>query len=160
MKRREGCISLSRLNQVCPISVVYVRSLTQITATVITDPGLCRFESNMTAKQHVAFNALLNMRVQDQASPSYTGARIKYQHTKEVDYFHSTPDGKKVRVSMTLSKDGKTLTPKPNGIVEKERIANMNIYSPKQGFDFRISVSAEKPRSSTFHPPALPSTDA
>lgn len=105
----------------------------------------------MTVKQHEAFNALLNMRVEDQASPSYRGARIKYNRTREVDYFHETPDKKKVRVTCTVSPDGKSLTPKPNGMIEKERIANMNIFNPKQGFDFRISVSSEKPSESTWN---------
>lgn len=101
----------------------------------------------MTVRQHAGFNALLNSRVEEQASPSYRGPRVKHQRTREVDHFHETADKKKVRVTMTVSPDGKTQTPKPNGIIEKERIANMNISSPKQAFDYRISVSAEKPRS-------------
>lgn len=114
------------------------------TECIITDPSLCHFESNMTVAQHAGYNALLNASVEDSASPSYIGARIKYSHTKEIDYFHSMPNGGKCRVTMNVNKD-QTITPKPGGIVEKERIANMNVYSPKQLFDFRISVSTERP---------------
>jgi polynucleotide 5'-triphosphatase len=33
----------------------------------------------------------------------------------------------------------------PNGVLEKTRVADLNIYSPNQAFDYRISVSLENP---------------
>jgi hypothetical protein len=34
----------------------------------------------------------------------------------------------------------------PNGIIEKIRVADLNIHSPNQPLDYRISVNIEKPR--------------
>ena len=35
--------------------------------------------------------------------------------------------------------------PTAKACVEKTRVADMNIFSPKRGFDFRISISVETP---------------
>ena len=35
----------------------------------------------------------------------------------------------------------------PNGIIEKVRVADLNIHAPNQALDFRISINQEQPRS-------------
>ncbi|KAF9169320.1 mRNA-capping enzyme subunit beta [Mortierella sp. AD011] len=67
---------------------------------------------------------------------------ILYKHTYEVDQFFQGPGGK-VRVT----KDQKTNKVIENGIVKKERIANLDVYSPRNAFDFRVSVNVEIPES-------------
>lgn len=34
----------------------------------------------------------------------------------------------------------------PNGIIEKKRLADINIHSPNQPLDYRISINIESPR--------------
>lgn len=34
----------------------------------------------------------------------------------------------------------------PNGIIEKNRLADLNIHSPNQPLDYRISINTESPR--------------
>ncbi|KAK4698398.1 polynucleotide 5'-triphosphatase, partial [Phenoliferia sp. Uapishka_3] len=106
--------------------------------TILADDTGVRFESNMTINQHQGFNLLLNSRVEESASPSYPFAPIRYAHVRECDSFHSIA-GRKLRVT-TDQKDGKELR-----VVEKMRVADMNVLSPKRGFDFRISVNTEVP---------------
>lgn len=89
------------------------------------------------------------MRATEAASPNYPGAPIRYLHTREIDsFYHSTRSisggsaGKtKVRVTRDQSSNNSTI----KSSVMKSRIADMNVYSPKRGFDFRISVSVEEP---------------
>ncbi|EIE78235.1 mRNA capping enzyme, beta chain [Rhizopus delemar RA 99-880] len=65
----------------------------------------------------------------------YKGERIQYKHTNEIDRFYAIPNSNsKWRIV-------------PNGIIEKERIADLNIHSPNQPLDFRISVNVEHPRN-------------
>ena len=44
---------------------------------------------------------------------------------------------------MTTDKDGKIV---PNGVIEKQRVADLNIHAPNQPLDYRISINLEKPR--------------
>lgn len=118
--------------------------------TVLTDSTDIRFESNMTEKQHKRYNQILNARVEESAAKNYRGAPIKYSHRYEQDDFFSTdgggpgPRGKKVRVT----RDQRTGVIPENGIIIKERVADMNILSPKRAFDFRISINIERPSTS------------
>ena len=134
---------------------------------VLTDASGLRFESNMTIvrsslrspsaasnlpcprlqNQHKSYNLLLNSRVEASALPTYANAPIRYAHTRETDAFHDIGSGKKVRVT----KDGKGGVV---AVVEKHRVADMNIYSPKRRFDWRVSVNVEVPGSL----PLLPSS--
>ncbi|CAG8484127.1 12576_t:CDS:2 [Ambispora gerdemannii] len=102
----------------------------------------CQFESNMTPQQHCHFNNILNARVNHTMNPSYQGAPVKYKHTKETDRFYRTESGNKIRVTTDQS-SGQILE---GGVVEKIRIANLNIYSPNTHLDYRITVNIEKPR--------------
>lgn len=118
----------------------------------MTDTTFSRFESNMSLKQHHHFNQILNLQASEASHSSYTGAPIKYKHTREIDSFYPPPpsassDGHN-KTKVRVTRDEKTGQVKnENGrpaSIEKTRIADMNIFSPKRGFDFRISVSVEK----------------
>ncbi|KAL1914671.1 uncharacterized protein VTP21DRAFT_8082 [Calcarisporiella thermophila] len=103
------------------------------------DDRWLRFESNMSLDQHRNFNQILNKRVLETQSSEYRGAKVQYKHTRERDrYFEQ--NGKKVRVT-TDQKSGELVA-----VVEKVRLANLNVYSPGTQLDFRISVNLEIPR--------------
>ncbi|PWY97992.1 mRNA triphosphatase CET1 [Testicularia cyperi] len=106
----------------------------------IVDLSRTRFDSKMTTSQHAQYNRLLNSLVSRSGEPSYTGAKVSYQRRKEVDYFHPTPQGK-VRVT----RDAETLVIKPDGIIQKQRLADLNIHCPHRLFDYRISLNIETP---------------
>ncbi|ORY61043.1 CYTH-like domain-containing protein [Leucosporidium creatinivorum] len=110
----------------------------------------------MTINQHKSFNHLLNSRVEEAAHPEYKDAVVRYMHTREVDSFHDVPSPtgsgpkRKVRVTRDQKDPSKVLR-----VVEKTRIADMNIFSPKRLFDWRISVSVEVPEPSLPPTPSL-----
>ncbi|RUS34239.1 CYTH-like domain-containing protein [Jimgerdemannia flammicorona] len=99
-----------------------------------------RFESNMTMDQHSMFNKMLNEQVTRSQHRDYKGAKIQYKHTKECDRFYDVGQSK-VRVT-TDQATGQVV---PGGIVEKVRVANLNVFSPGSAFDYRISVNVEVP---------------
>ncbi|KAF9405874.1 mRNA-capping enzyme subunit beta [Podila epigama] len=68
------------------------------------------------------------------------GYQIQYKHTKEIDQFFTGPQGK-----TRVTKDQSTNQVVPNGIVKKDRIADLDVYSPRLPFDFRVSVNIEVP---------------
>ncbi|KAI9597462.1 CYTH-like domain-containing protein [Syncephalis fuscata] len=101
-----------------------------------------RFESNMPAEWHQRINTRLNRRVEETQKPHYRGHRVNYRRARECDRFY--PDGSgRVRVSV----DWDTKAVLPNGILRKNRLANLHIYSPNSPFDFRLSVNEEVPVS-------------
>ncbi|KAG9125739.1 mRNA-capping enzyme subunit beta [Ceratobasidium sp. 392] len=104
-----------------------------------------RFESNMPLQAHKHYNGLLNALVA-QAVPGQP--RVKYSHTKLVDEFFGEGHGEKTRVT----RDEKT--GKVTACVRKRRIANLDIHSPKQGVDWRISINLEEPAPSPNGQPA------
>ncbi|KAJ2957954.1 hypothetical protein NQZ79_g6418 [Umbelopsis isabellina] len=65
--------------------------------------------------------------------------RISTETTRSM--FYKLPYGRKIRVT-TDQQTGEIV---PNGVLEKTRVADINIYSPNQAFDYRISVSLESP---------------
>ncbi|CAE6461343.1 unnamed protein product [Rhizoctonia solani] len=103
-----------------------------------------RFESNMPLQAHKHYNGLLNALVA-QVVPGQP--RVKYSHTKLVDEFHGEGH-EKTRVT----RDEKT--GKVTACVRKKRIANLDVHSPKQGVDWRISVNLEEPTSNPDGKPA------
>ncbi|GAA5877906.1 hypothetical protein JCM3774_001766 [Rhodotorula dairenensis] len=112
--------------------------------TILMDDTGLRFDANMSGNQHAHFNQLLNMRVEESADPSYPHARVRYTHTRELDSFHQVPNPgggppRKVRVTRDQKDPTKVRA------VEKIRVADMNVYSPKRLFDWRVSVSLEIP---------------
>ncbi|KAG0234406.1 mRNA-capping enzyme subunit beta, partial [Actinomortierella wolfii] len=88
-------------------------------------------------EQHACFNKLLNRRFEEIRQNPTT----QYKHTRETDRFFK--DGAQGKVRVTI--DQKTNQVIPNGIVKKERVADLEIYSPRNPFDFRISVNIEAP---------------
>jgi polynucleotide 5'-triphosphatase len=84
---------------------------------------------------------MLNSRVDQCGDPGYVGSSVRYEHSRDIDSFHPIPNSGGVKTRVTRNqKDHKIKT-----VVEKERMADMNIHSPKRLFDWRISVSVEKP---------------
>jgi len=110
--------------------------------------GGIRFQSSMTEAQHKHYNTLLNQRV-EQSARNPPSLAIKYAHTHVIDEFYSvkTEESKgRVRVS----RDEKT--GQVTESVRKTRVGDMNVYCPKWGFDYRISVNRELP----VDPPPAP----
>ncbi|KAG0216755.1 mRNA-capping enzyme subunit beta [Mortierella sp. NVP41] len=96
-----------------------------------------KFSSDMTVAQHAHFNRCLN---KSHEMSQQTESKVIYKHTYEIDQFH-TSGGPKTRVT----KDQKTGQVIPNGIVRKDRIADLDIFSPRRPFDYRVSVNVEVP---------------
>lgn len=89
--------------------------------------------------QHKHYNGILNKR----ASQLNQNLRRKIDcvHNKEIDSFHSSGRGSgKVRVTRD---QGKTDIKE---MIEKVRVADLAIYSPKRLFDWRLSINMEVPR--------------
>ncbi|TXT15909.1 hypothetical protein VHUM_00412 [Vanrija humicola] len=105
-------------------------------AIVPGDWPIGRFASTMDKKQHHALNALLNRTVEGSQS---TEAPLHFFRARQVDSFHSAPGGK-VRVSR--DPQGQVI---PDGVVRKANIAHMNVFSPREAFDWRVSCNTETP---------------
>ncbi|KAF9583805.1 mRNA-capping enzyme subunit beta, partial [Lunasporangiospora selenospora] len=113
----------------------------EVVLTPQNRPAWYRFSSDMTLAQHAHFNRVLNERFK-RLSVKEAKEHISYAHTKEVDQFYQGgPDGK-VRVT----RDQSTNKVIENGTVKKERIADLDVYSPRNPFDFRVSVNVEVPK--------------
>lgn len=65
---------------------------------------------------------------------------MTYSHLRLVDSFY-TPDGRGERVRVT--RDEKTGA--VHACVQKVRLGNIDVYSPKRAADWRISVNVEIP---------------
>ncbi|KAI8099206.1 CYTH-like domain-containing protein [Halteromyces radiatus] len=102
-----------------------------------------RFESNMPLQQHKYYNNMFNDLVNKSQAKDYKGERIKYRHTRETDRFHDMGGRKKCRVTID-QQTGKIV---PDGIIEKVRLEDLNIHSPTQPLDYRISINLEIPQS-------------
>jgi hypothetical protein len=88
-----------------------------------------------TQVQHAHFNMLLNESTADsQQSP----LPIRYTHTYNTDSFYEVPGQGKIRV--TTDQKGNVVD-----VVNKVRVGDLNVRSPRQLFDWRISVSCETP---------------
>ncbi|KAJ3065300.1 mRNA-capping enzyme subunit beta [Podochytrium sp. JEL0797] len=85
--------------------------------------------------QHGNFNRFLNKAVED-----HKGA-IKYTHRYELDKFYSPnqPGGERIRVTVDTKSDDVI------AVIQKKRIADLNIYSPSTDLDYRISINLEMP---------------
>ncbi|KAF9963624.1 mRNA-capping enzyme subunit beta, partial [Mortierella alpina] len=99
-----------------------------------------RFSSDMTLEQHAHFNAILNNRLVQLQRIEPKERHERYEHTYEIDQFFSSAQGK-----TRVTKDQKTNQVIPNGIVQKDRIADIDVFSPRNPFDFRVSVNIEVP---------------
>jgi mRNA capping enzyme, beta chain len=91
--------------------------------------------------QHKHFNTLLNNLL---TAPISSSSPLTYSHKYLIDSFYAsdTNDRDKIRVT----RDEKT-----NAVIEcmrKVRLGNLDVYSPRQAADWRISVNLEVPGSS------------
>ncbi|KAF9178215.1 mRNA-capping enzyme subunit beta [Haplosporangium sp. Z 767] len=102
-------------------------------------PAWYQFSSDMTAEQHAHFNRVLNKRL-EQMRNEPREHQAMYTHTREIDQFFNSRNGK-VRVT----RDQGTNEITKDGIVRKERVADLDVFSPKNPFDFRVSVNIELP---------------
>ncbi|KAG8860878.1 mRNA-capping enzyme subunit beta [Tulasnella sp. 330] len=105
-----------------------------------------RFSSNMSIQQHASYNQLLNRLIERTGASNYPNSKIRYEHTRVVDSFYTPPSGSGFSSSsgkVRLTKDAKTGETKE--CIQKVRIADLNIYSPKRKLDWRLSVNTEMP---------------
>ncbi|EJC98104.1 mRNA capping enzyme [Fomitiporia mediterranea MF3/22] len=98
-----------------------------------------RFESNMTALQHKHFNQRLNQLEASSHRPDYPSSPIRYQHSYLIDSFYPSEGSDKIRVT----RDEKTGDVKE--CMKKIRLGNLDIFSPKNNADWRVSVNMEIP---------------
>ncbi|KAL0576930.1 mRNA-capping enzyme subunit beta [Marasmius crinis-equi] len=59
----------------------------------------CRFESNMTARQHKHFNGLLNKLKTSSDEPGYASTPLRYAHLYLIDMFYEGGSREKIRVT-------------------------------------------------------------
>ncbi|KAI9626207.1 hypothetical protein H4Q26_015958 [Puccinia striiformis f. sp. tritici PST-130] len=108
------------------------------TESPILDTRDTKFQSDINHNQHSNLNRLLNQRVHETNSKNYSGAKVDYVHTKEIDEFHD----KQIRVSKDWSGKNQNSTPRS---IFKEKLAHLDIHCPRKQLDFRISVNIEHP---------------
>ncbi|KXN82860.1 mRNA-capping enzyme subunit beta [Leucoagaricus sp. SymC.cos] len=105
-----------------------------------------RFESNMSLQQHKHFNDRLNQLTSASQQSSHPASALKYTHQILVDsFFPLDPNsGSSDREKIRVTRDEKT-----GQVVEcihKIRLGDLNIFSPKQHADWRVSVNLEVPK--------------
>jgi hypothetical protein len=102
------------------------------------------FLSDMTHKQHMNLNGVLNRLVE---TPPDIHDRVHYKRIKQKDSFYRQ-GGQKIRVSSLITKDEQD---ERNGqiteIIQKEKVDHLDIYCPAAELDLRISVNTETPRT-------------
>lgn len=108
------------------------------------DYPIGHFSSTMTKAQHGSLNRLLNSAVEGSMQ---TPNRLQFFRARHVDTFYSSHGGK-TRVSRDRA--GNVVE---NGVVRKRRIADLNVYSPREAFDWRVSASVEDPAEMPSGPP-------
>lgn len=98
----------------------------------------------MSKQQHASINNLLNSAVQD------SRGAVRFSREQHVDSLYPPPPGllesighhgshnDKVRVS--TDRGGNVV-----GTIVKTRLADLNVYSPGECFDWRVSLSTETP---------------
>ncbi|KAJ2456223.1 mRNA-capping enzyme subunit beta [Coemansia sp. RSA 2336] len=138
MKDRKNIEIEGKLGQIIDKRSGQRLSLPVISETVLSDDKHLRFESNMTIQQHAMFNKLLNQRVDETRRGEFRGSRIEYRHTREVDHFYRINN---TRIRVTRDKE----TQKVLGVITKNKVADLNIYSPRTKLDIRITINEEQP---------------
>ncbi|EKM79266.1 hypothetical protein AGABI1DRAFT_100277 [Agaricus bisporus var. burnettii JB137-S8] len=96
-----------------------------------------RFESNMSSHQHKHFNGLLNNLTATSNQPSHPSSPLHHSHHFLKDSFYTSDRGK-----IRVTRDEKTDAVE---CIQKIRLGDLNIYSPKRSADWRVSVSVEVP---------------
>lgn len=90
----------------------------------------------MSKKQHGSLNELLNSVV------SGGGGVVRFARERHVDSFYTShnPEGPSEKVRVTRDRAGHHVAS-----VVKTRIADLNVHSPGEVFDWRISLNTETP---------------
>lgn len=98
-------------------------------------------------REHKHFNTLLNnLKTSSASTPG--SSPLDYEHLYLVDNFYTSLSGDS-REKIRVTRDEKTSTVVQ--CVKKIRLGDLNIYSPKRGADWRVSVNLEVPgEESTF----------
>ena len=91
-----------------------------------------RFNSDMSMQQHQQYNQFLNSFV----SNTKSSENMRYEHTKVVDEFITTPEFKIRRTRDHATKELKR-------VIYKKRLSDLNIFMPTHPLDIRISVNLE-----------------
>jgi polynucleotide 5'-triphosphatase len=104
----------------------------------------------MTKKQNQTLNKLLNDVTSESHSPNSPNTHpIQFFRARHIDSFYniasSQRGGGKVRVSR--DREGNIV---PDGVIRKRRIGDLNVYSPRSAFDWRISINTEEPSEETW----------
>lgn len=107
------------------------------TSTILQPGDWYHFDSDMSLEQHRRLNQLFNGEVAA-ASPSINGgARWRYRHERTVDSFVNSGDRRRMRVTKDAT------TGKIMAVIEKKRIADLEIYLPALSCDLRLSINTE-----------------
>ena len=99
----------------------------------------------MSMRQHRVYNKLLNELVAYSAQLPPV-EHVSYRHRKETDSFYnemSDTTGKNEHIRVTRDTSSQQIV--PNGIVMKQRVADLNVYCPNHPYDYRISINTETP---------------
>ncbi|EPQ51042.1 mRNA triphosphatase CET1 [Gloeophyllum trabeum ATCC 11539] len=120
------------------------RAQLPVLVETILDPNFpdVRFESNMSIAKHRHYNELLNNLMTSSLQPGHPTTPLQYAHRYLIDSFYPADnprDREKIRVTRD-EKSGAVLE-----CMKKMRLGDLNVYSPKRGADWRISVSLEIP---------------
>ncbi|KAJ2847098.1 mRNA-capping enzyme subunit beta [Coemansia brasiliensis] len=146
MKERKNIEIEGKLGQFIDKRTGQRISLPVISEAVLSEDKNMRFESNMTVQQHAMFNKLLNQRVDETRRADFKGSRIEYMHTREIDHFYRINN---TRIRVTRDKESNRVL----GVITKNKVADLNIYSPRTKLDIRITINEE-------HPLEMPDTES
>ncbi|PPQ75512.1 hypothetical protein CVT24_013186 [Panaeolus cyanescens] len=121
-----------------------------ILSEAILAPGVdVRFESNMSSNQHRHFNNLLNQLKTASDQPNHPSTPLGYTHHYLVDSFFPPSDqGLSLGHPYDREKIRVTRDEKSGTVIEsvrKIRLGDLNIVSPKNLADWRVSVNLEVP---------------
>lgn len=122
-----------------------------------TDPNLrIAFKSSMTEAQHRALNGFLNNALVESQPPQRT--RMAYVHTYENDTFYDMSQNGALSLPASIRKQIDPRNPRTIPKIRvthnkktgeeiakiiKARVADIDVYSPRTAFDWRVSVNVE-----------------
>ncbi|MCJ1308854.1 mRNA-capping enzyme subunit beta [Agyrium rufum] len=163
----------AKLGQLIDNDTGFRLNIPAMTETIINTSALntsrtkIAFRSSMSEMQHRNFNSFLNESLKESlgmstrppgpsgATSSTPGSRIpmSYVHTRERDVFHELPSHLEhqlpasIRQSLRHRAKVRVTTDQKTGAelakIVKARVADIDVYSPRTPFDWRISVNLE-----------------
>jgi len=122
------------------------------TEVVVQDLDVA-FRSEMTMRQHRRLNHLLNTEVANCSGqngphphlPPHHYYPITYQHIYHTDTSYANPRGGRGKVRVTRDTNPRSSSSPVVAVVQKETVASLHIHSPREEFDWRVSVNVENP---------------